>query len=151
MQTPSERVNAPATSLVEAVIALGLLAGLLIAITGMIAIGSRQVSGGACASRALAAAVSIVEQLDARPFHRTYTALGCDGSESACTVASGQAGTESWHTLVAEAVPEARFEIRVQPIGAASLDSAPALRISVSVVWREAVRSRRLRLTTLRV
>jgi hypothetical protein len=143
--------GARGTSLVEVVIALGLLAGLLISVAGLIALGNRQISGGALASRALVVAQSILEALELDAYHRTYSNLLCDASLATCRVGSGQAVVGDWHALAAANLPAPVVEVRVDAVGAPSLHAAPALRISVVVSWQEGVRSRRLRLTTLRV
>jgi hypothetical protein len=139
------------TTLVEAVIALGLLGGLVLAASGLVVLGMRQVGAGGRASSAHAAAVGLLEQLELRSFRRTYEGLDCDGTAASCRVGPGDPAVEPWQTRVAEAVPGARLELRVEAVGASSLDAATLLRIVVEISWHEGPRSRRLRLTTVRV
>ena len=56
----------------EAVIALGLLAGLLISVSGMLALGGRQVDGAARASRALALAATLFGREAVLRVHHLY-------------------------------------------------------------------------------
>jgi hypothetical protein len=128
-----------------------LLAGLLISVAGLLTLGNRQINSGAHTSRALAVARSIVEGLELEAYRQTHASLGCDATLPTCRVGSGQATVEGWHALALASLPAPRVEIRIDAIGAPSLDAAPALRITVAVSWREGPRSRRLRLTTLRV
>jgi hypothetical protein len=151
VRTPVPRTGGWGTSLVEVVIALGLLAGLLISVAGLLTLGNRQISSGARASCALAVAQSILEALELEAYHRTYASLGCDATLSTCRVDSGQTTVGDWHALAAANLPDPLVEIGVDAIGAPSLEAAPALRITVAVSWQEGLRSRRLRLTTLRV
>jgi hypothetical protein len=131
--------------------ALGLLAGLLVSVTGLLALGGRQVGAGARASHALAVAQAVLEDLDLRAYRRTYSDLGCDGTLPACRVTSGQPATRAWDPLARASLPGGGLEVSVVAVGATSLDAAPALRIAVTVTWPEGSRIRRLRLTTLRV
>jgi Tfp pilus assembly protein PilV len=139
------------TTLVEIVIALGLLAGLLLSVAGLLAAGNRQIRSGARASRALALARTVVEDLDLGARHRAYQRLGCAGGQRACHVDSGQPAVRRWHALAGSELTALRIEVRVEALGAATLDAAPALRVSVRVAWQEGLRSRGIRLTTLRV
>lgn len=145
------RTGRRGTSLVEVVIALGLLAGLLISVAGLISLGNRQISSSARVSHALVVAQSILEALELDAYHRTYSSLDCDPTLASCRVGSGETIVHDWHALAAETLPAPSVEIRIDAVGASSLEAAPALRITVAVSWQEGLRSRRLRLTTLRV
>ena len=145
------RPAAPGASLVEAVIALGLLGGLVLSVSGLAVLGLRQVGAGGKASRAHAAAVGVLEELELRSFRRTYVGLGCDGAAPICRVGSGDPIAEPWNAIVADAVPGGRLEIRIEPVGATSLNEALLLRVVVEISWQEGPRSRRLLLTTVRV
>ena len=68
-------------SLVEVVIALGLLASALMAAAGLLAVGNRQVQGGGHRSQALAVAEAIVEELDVGGYARPIARLGCDPTQ----------------------------------------------------------------------
>jgi hypothetical protein len=131
--------------------ALGLLAGLLVSVAGLLVLGARQVGAGARASHALAVAQTVLEELDLQAYRRTYSDLGCDGGLSACHVASGQPAARAWDALAQASLSAPHLEIRIDAVGAPSLDAAPVLRVAVIVSWSEGSRARRLRLATLRV
>ena len=73
-------------SLVEVVIALGLLAGVLIAIGGLFIIGGRQVKSGRTSSEALAAAKEIQEEMDGWGFAQLWSNYGYNGAATTYTV-----------------------------------------------------------------
>ena len=151
MTSPLSRAARFGYSLVELVIALGLLAGMLISVAGILSLGNRQVAGGGRATRALAVARSTLESLEVYAYHRTYERLGCDGARDVCRVATGQSIPGSWDQFARVNLPHARVELCIEAVGASSLDAASALRLTVRVRWREGLRFRTLRLTTVRV
>lgn len=122
---------------------------MLISVAGLLTLGNRQISSGAHTSSALVVAQSIVEALELDGYRQIYAGLGCDATLHTCRVGSGHATVGDWHALAS--LPAPLVEIRIDAVGASSLDTAPALRVTVAVSWREGHRSRRLRLTTLRV
>jgi len=138
-------------SLVEVVIALGLLASALISAAGLLAVGNRQVQGGGLRSQALAIAAAIVEELDVGGYTHPITLLGCDPTQRSCSVVSGDPALAQWQTLAQTDLPAPTLEVRVEAIGAATIDTAPAFRLSVRVSWREGLRVRRIHLVGLRV
>jgi len=142
---------APGTSLVEVVIAMGLIGAMLVSVAGLLAAGNRQVAGGARASRALALARSILEDLDRRGFDRVHGGLGCDGARAVCLVASGSPAVEIWRARADDDLPGLRIEVRVEAVGTSSLRTAASLRVEVWLGWREGLRPRQIRLSTLRV
>ena len=138
-------------SLVEVVIALGLLASALITATGLLVVGNRQVHGGGLRSQALAVAEAIVEELDIGGYARPIAQLGCDPTQPSCSVVSGDPALSEWQTLAETCLPSPVVELRIEAVGAATIDTAPAFRLSVRVSWREGLRSRRVHLVGLRV
>jgi hypothetical protein len=146
-----QRPEAKGTSLTEVVIAMGLLAGLLVSVAGLLTLGNRHVRGGARASQALTVARTVLEDLEVVGYDRAYRSLGCDGALPACRAASGQPVVAAWHELAETDLHAPRVEVRIEALGAISLDGARALRITVTVGWREGLRERRVQLTTLRV
>jgi len=139
-RTPSE--TGLGVTLVEVLIALGLLTALLVSVAGLMLAGNRQAAAGAHASQALALAQTVVEQLESRSFRQTWESLGCDGADAECRVAPD---------LPAARLPLLAVEVAVAALGGPSLERAVLLRVTVTVSWREGSRPRRLRLATLRV
>ena len=138
-------------SLVEVVIALGLLASALITAAGLLAVGNRQVQGGGLRSQALAVAEAIVEELDVGGYARTIARLGCDPTQPSCAVVSGDPELSEWQALAETDLPTPVVEVRLEAVGGPTIVTAPAMRLSVRVSWREGLRSRRVHLVGLRV
>ena len=143
-------------SLVEVVVALGLLAGVLISISGLFALASRQLDGGRNHSLALAVARDILEEMDGWSYRQVYTGLGSDGSSATLTVDSRVAGPAAkWQAQLAEELVGCHAEIQLDSIvdsGAPpALRDAHAIRVQVTVYWTEGLRQRSARLTAVRV
>jgi len=138
-------------SLIEVVIALGLLASALLTATGLLAVGNRQIRGGGLRSQALAVAQAIVEELDVGGYVLPITRSGCDPTQPSCSVVSGDAALSEWQALAEIDLPAPIVEVRIEAVGGTTLDTAPAFRLSVRVSWSEGLRSRRIHLVGLRV
>ena len=143
-------------SLVEVVIALGLLAGVLIAISGLFVLANRQLDGGRNNSIALATARDILAEMDGWVFRQVYTTFGFDGAAGAYTVdtrANGYAAR--WQAELESRLAESHAEIVIESAvdsgSGPALRSARAIRVRITVYWSEGLRSRQVSLATLRV
>jgi type II secretory pathway pseudopilin PulG len=143
-------------SLVEVVIALGILGGVLVSIAGLFVIGTRQVQSGRNASEALAVARTIVEEMQGWGFRQTYILfedpLCTPGAASACTIDSKlNAQAARWQAQLESMLPDSRAEIVIESLEGVNLDVSSALRIHVTVFWTEGLRPRRVRLSAVRL
>lgn len=143
-------------SLVEVVVALGLLAGVLLSIASLLVLSSRKVNSGRSSSEALSVAGDILEQMEGWGFRQVHSEFNCDGTADSCLVSSlSDPGAAPWQARLTETLGQGRAEIQLDGFdeaGAASaLDAARAIRVTVSVFWVEGLRPRSLRLATLRV
>lgn len=147
-------------SLVEVLVAMGLVAGVLISIAGMLVIGSRQVKSGRSSSEALAVARDIVERLESWNFRETYARFGCLDSAMDCTVLSRDGGEAAvWHERLERSLSDPGSDpgatITFNGLTAdglsASLGAAHALRVKVVVHWSEGLRQRSIELATARM
>ena len=143
-------------SLVEVVIALGLLAGVLLSIAGLFAVADRQLQGGKNHTVALAVARDILEEMDGWAYEQVYTTFGLDGSASTYTVDS------TTNSYAAKWRPQLESELggcsaSITIASAVESGSPPALRdahtirIGVTVSWSEGPRVRNVSLVTVRV
>jgi Tfp pilus assembly protein PilV len=142
-------------SLAEVVVALGLLAGVLLSVAGLLVIGSRQVRGGRSSSEALAAARAVVEEMRTWSFREVTGrfAVDCDPTQAACTVdsrTSVAAAAATWQADLADRLAGSHAEIVLEALDAGSLDTAGTLRVTVTVFWRDGVRARQVGLATVR-
>lgn len=149
--------NQEGFSLVEVIVALGLLGGVLISVAGLFVLGGRQVKSGKTATEALSVARGILEQMNGWGFHQVYTLLGSDGSTvsfTADTRTIDEDSMEKWQPLLDEKLLNSYAEIEVTSLssGAApNLDATKSIRIVVTVHWDEGRRPRTLQVATVRM
>jgi len=153
-------------SLVEVVIALGLLAGVMIAIAGLFVLGGRSVKSGRTSSEALAAGKEIVEEMNAWGFSQLWVNFGYDGEAKTYTTDTKTCTTADctgWQTaLVAKLGPTAHATIKTDSVAQASLAVpdfedgsggvlAKNVRVTVNVFWTQVPgRSRQVSVVTTR-
>jgi type II secretory pathway pseudopilin PulG len=142
-------------TLVELLVALGLLTAVAFSIAGMFLLGTRSVNGGRTQTVALSVAQDVLEEMDGWVFERLWTAFGFDGSAAAYTVDSRLAAEAAgWQAALDADLSDAWAEIRIESVvddgGAPPLSAAPAVRVTVTVAWSEGARTRRVRLAAVR-
>ena len=153
-------------SLVEVVIALGLLAGVLIAIAGMFIIGGRSVKSGRKSSEALAAGREILEEMNAWAFDQLWSKFGYAGTAktyTADTKTCVTADCTEWQSaLVAKLGSTAHATIKIDSVAQGVLAvpdfvdgggevTAKNVRLTVNVLWTEVPgRNRQVAIVTTR-
>jgi Tfp pilus assembly protein PilV len=145
-------------SLVEVIIALGLLAGVLIAIAGLFIFGGRSVKSGRTSSEALAAGKEIVEEMNAWGFTQLWSNFGYDGvakTYTADTKTCTTADCIGWQTgLVAKLGPSAHATIKLDSVAqgasvvpdfadGAGVVLTKNVRVTVQVLWTQMPRRNR--------
>lgn len=139
------------SSLIEVLVALGLLGSLLLSVAGLVTTGSRQIHSGGLRSRALAVAHTVAEELAGWSFRQSFEAFGCAGHAPLCRV-DPDALPPAWPELAAETLPQAGLAVVVSAIdGGRGLADSRALRITVTVSWREGRRPRSVSLLWLQI
>jgi type II secretory pathway pseudopilin PulG len=141
-------------SLVELMVAFGLLAALLLSISGLFVLGGRQIRSGRAATEALAVAHDIVEQIGGWGFHQTYGLFGVDPASSTATVTTRtNAFASRWQGRIDEMLPDGHAAIEIESLGVGSppFGQTRAVRVTVVVHWREGHRRRRVRLALVRL
>lgn len=148
-------------SLVELVLALGLMAGVLISIAGLFSLGGRQIKSGRASSAALASGKLIVEEMNGWAFRQTYELLGFDGTQNTYTLDTRTNTNEfavKWGDSVRRALgPSAYVTVVVSSL--AKTGTPPALndnatrsiRVVVNVRWNELARPRSATVATVRM
>lgn len=151
-------------SLIEVVIALGILAGVLIAIGGLFILGGRSVKAGRTSSEALATAKEIVEEMDAWGFTQLWSNFGYNGQAATYTVDTrSNAACTAWQTaLTGKLGPTAYATIKIDSVAQTGQSTpnfadssgntlARNVRVTVTAVWAEATgRNRQVSVITSR-
>lgn len=144
-------------SLIEVVVALGLLAGVLISISGLFILGGKQVKSGRTSSEALAVGRTIVEEMNRWGFKQTYGAFG-SGFDGAATSYSIDSRTNSfaqkWQALLDTKLLNGYATIDIQSLGPSTppnLNATRAIRVLVTVRWDEGTRHRQVQVGTVRM
>jgi type II secretory pathway pseudopilin PulG len=143
-------------SLIEVTLALGLLATVLISIASLFIIGGKQVHQGKSTTSATAVGQTIMERIDQLPYIETYGYFGGTDTSTALAVNTTTTGNNAnqWQSEIQSRLgPNAFGTIAVTPLGSASplnMGSASALRVRVTVNWRELGRLRSISLQTIR-
>jgi prepilin-type N-terminal cleavage/methylation domain-containing protein len=151
-------------SLIEVLVALGLMAGVLIAIAGLFVMGGRSVKSGRTSSEALAAAREIVEETNAWGYTQLWENFGLAGTATTYTIDTATCVTADctgWqNALVAKLGTTAHATIKLdnvvqagQPLvnfvdGTGNLLSRN-VRVTVNVLWTQVPgRARQLSVVT---
>lgn len=142
-------------SLVEVVIALGILAGVLISISGLFVIGGRQVKSGRSSSEALAVGRTILEEMNKWGFRQTYGMFGYDGSATTYSVDTRTTSyATKWQPLLTPKLANSYATIQLQSLGPGSppnMNVTRAIRVLVTVNWDEGARHRTAQVGTVRM
>ena len=138
-------------TLIEIVCALALLAGALVTLAGLFVLAPRQIESGRGTTAALTAARRILEDLETLGFASLPAALGADPAAVTHRIETGTDSAASrWSSDLSAELRSARAVVELRALGGASLGEARAVRVTVTVHWKETTRARRLRLVTVR-
>ena len=137
-------------SLVEVIIALGLLAGVLIAISGLFIVGAKQVKSGRTSSEAVAVTKEIQEDMYGWGYAQLWGMFGYDCQATTYTVDTRACSAcDAWQTTLATKLgPSAYATIEIDSIAdafgttknfadASGNILAKNVRVSVTVNWTE--------------
>ena len=142
-------------SLVEVMVALGLLAGVLLSVAGLFVVGERQVARGRHQSTALAAAQTILEEIGVWNHEATWKRFDSIGDVAILTVVTTDTNPDNiaskWQPLLQDTLANGRAEIRVESCDGANLNVSAAVRVVVTVLWDERTRTRRTELAMVRL
>jgi type II secretory pathway pseudopilin PulG len=140
-------------SLVEVLIALGIMAGVLISVASLFILGGQRVKGGRDMTQAVAVASDILEVLNNIGGNTLPETMpdccdpNCDTS-TGCTVDSRADSFASveWQPWIDQELFQGYAEITLTPVGGVTappnFDSAEGLRLSVEIFWTEGTSQR---------
>jgi len=150
--------NQKGLSLVEVVLALGLLATVLISVAGLFVLSDRQLKSGRASTEALSVGRAIMEEMDGWGFHQTYQLFGYDGNATSYSVDSRtNTYASKWQATLNQSLGQSTSHaiIDIQSLGPTgvavpNLDATHAIRVIVTVHWTEGLRQRQNQLAAVR-
>jgi Tfp pilus assembly protein PilV len=143
-------------SLIEVVLALGLLATVLISIASMFILGGKQVKNGKSTTTAAAITHEIMERIEQKTYTDTYGYFGGTDASTSLSVSTNTAGNNAnqWQAEISSKLgPQASGTIAVTPLGSASplnMGNSQALQVRITVTWSELGRTKNIALQEVR-
>jgi len=141
-------------SLIEVIIAIGVLAGVLLSIASMFILGGRQVKTGKTLTEATVLAQGLMEQFDKESFNALYLNLGAAATDTTRTVQSTTTGSpiQSWQTEIARKLNSGSASVRIDAMGPSSpnFGSAAGIKVTVTLSWNELGRAQSVAMSTVR-
>jgi type II secretory pathway pseudopilin PulG len=138
-------------SLIEVVIAIGVLAGVLLSICSMFILGGRQLKTGKTMTEATAISHDIMETFEKLSFTSLYTTFGAvttDTTKSA--VSTGTNPLTPWQAEISQKLDGGSATVVLLPIGGANFGAAIGIKMTVTLNWTELGRAQNVTLSTVR-
>lgn len=139
-------------SLIEVVIAIGVLAGVLLSICSMFIMGGRQLKGGKTMTEATAMAHDIMETFDKLSFTSLYTTFGAASTASTVTIttSTGTNVITPWQAEVTRKLASGVASATLDQVGGTNFGDALGIKMTVTVTWNELGRPQTVTLSTIR-
>jgi Tfp pilus assembly major pilin PilA len=141
-------------SLIEVVIAIGVLAGVLLSICSMFILGGRQLKTGKTVTEATTICHAIMESFDSLSFTALYTTFGAAATDTTMTVSSTTTGSaiQPFQTEIARKLDNGVATVTIIPRGPGTpnFGTAAGIRMTVTVTWTELARPQSVSLSTVR-
>jgi type II secretory pathway pseudopilin PulG len=147
-------------SLIETLVSLGLLAGVMVAVSSLFIFGGRQVNSGKKMTEAYSVGHDIMEEMERMTYKQAYMyflpAGGDPTTDTNYTVTTKTAGNnaEAFQPYIDGKLYNGVASIKAEGLDVAgvltTLDTSVALRISVTVEWDQGMHHRYLHLRSVR-
>ena len=141
-------------SLIEVVIAIGVLAGVMLSIASMFILGGRQVKTGKTLTEATTLAQDLMEQFDKESYTSLYLNLGAVATDSTRTVQSTTGGSpiQGWQAEIARKLANGAASVRLDAMGPGTpnFGTAAGIKVTVTLSWNELGRPQSVGLSTVR-
>lgn len=139
-------------SLIEVVIAMGVLAGVLLSICSMFILGGRQLKGGKTMTEATALCHDIMETFDKLSFNSMYTTFGATATSTTVTITTttGTNVITPWKPEITQKLEGGSASARLDPLGGTNFGNALGIKMTVTVSWSELGRAQTVTLSTIR-
>ena len=140
-------------SMIEVLIALGIMAGVLISVASLFVLGGQRVKGGRDMTQALAVASDITEDLRTQGYLTMPESMPscCGGSCDAVTGCTVDSRTDAfalaeWQPWVDQELYLGHAEITITPLGGtvtpSTFASSESIRVHVEILWMEGTSER---------
>ena len=148
----SGQVGDQGFSLIEVVIAIGVLAGVLLSICSMFIMGGRQLKGGKTMTEATALAHDIMETFDKLSFNSLYTTFGATtvSTTISITTSTGTNVITPWKAEVTRKLDSGVATATLDPVGGTNFGNAIGIKMTVTLTWNELGRPQTVTLSTIR-
>ena len=142
----------PGFSLIEVVVAIGVLAGVLLSICSMFIMGGRQLKTGKTMTEATTIAHDIMETFDKLSFASMYTTFGAAATDTTKSVSSTGASNPitPWQTEISRKLEGGSATARLDQVGGTNFGNALGIKMTVTVSWNELGRAQSVTLSTIR-
>jgi len=148
----SRRRREAGFSLVEVLVALGVLAGALLSIGSMFILGGRQLKAGRTMTEATVLTHDMMETFDRLSFVSLYTSFGAGAADATWRVSSAGAGNPitPWQAEISKKLNDGEATLTLAPMGGSHFGNAVGIRMTVKVTWSEVGRVQCVTLSTFR-
>jgi type II secretory pathway pseudopilin PulG len=144
-------------SMVEVLLALGLMGAVLVSITSLFIIGGKRVAQGRERTEAMSVATHIMESLDTMSYRGLYTNFSAASNPGAAagpliidSRSNPVALTLGWQNLMNAKLNDARAVVTIQRVGGTDFRTARAIRTRTTIFWDDLNRTRNVTLETVR-
>jgi Tfp pilus assembly protein PilV len=141
-------------SLIEVILAIGVMSGVLLSIASMFIMGGRQVKTGKTITEATALAQDLMEAFDKQSFVALYTNLGAATTDSTFTVLSTTTGSPiaSWQTEINRKLANGAGQVTIDAVGngTPTFGTCVGIKLTATVSWNELGRPQSVKLSTVR-
>ena len=141
-------------SLIEVILAIGVLSGVLLSIASMFIMGGRQVKTGKTITEATALTQDLMEAFDKQSFTSLYTQLGAATTDSTFTVLSTTTGSPiaSWQTEIGRKFANGVGQVTIDAVGngTPTFGSCTGIKLTATLSWSELGRPQSVKLSTVR-
>ena len=141
-------------SLIEVILAIGVMSGVMLSIASMFILGGRQVKTGKTITEATALAQDLMEAFDKQSFVSLYTNLGAAATDTTRTVLSTTTGSPivSWQTEIDRKFASGVGQVTIDAVGngTPNFGNCAGIKLTVTVSWSELGRPQSVKLSTVR-
>lgn len=157
MHRSQRRTSSAGFSLVEVMLALGLLSAVLISISSLFILGGKRIAQGRERTEALSVGIHVMESLDQMSYRGLYTNFTTASNPGAATgplVIDSRTNNVAlglgWQNLIDSKLEGSYVTVTLTRIAGTNFRSARALRVTTTIFWDDLNRTRNITLETVR-